>query len=119
VILTVDPASAEPPYEQLRRQLASAIERGCLRAGEPLPTVRRLAADLSLAPNTVARAYRELEQAGLIRTEGRRGTRVSDRGDVRTRAETAAQEYAATVHALGVDPGEALKLVRRALREAH
>jgi DNA-binding transcriptional regulator YhcF (GntR family) len=119
VILSVDPSAAEPPYEQLRRQLAVAIDAGRLRAGEPLPTVRRLAADLSLAPNTVARAYRELEQAGLVRTEGRRGTRVSDRGDARAQAEAAARDYAVTVRRLGVDAGEALKLARRALREAH
>ena len=77
-MLVVDTSSPVPPFEQLRLQLIAQIERRELPPGTQLPTVRRLAADLGLAPNTVARTYRELEQAGLVRTAGRRGTVVAE-----------------------------------------
>ena len=76
-LLRIDPASAIPPYEQLRTQVVAMTVTGELEPGQKLPTVRQLAADLGLAPNTVARAYRELEADGIISTQGRRGTFVS------------------------------------------
>lgn len=83
-----------------------------------MPTVRRLADDLGLAVNTVARAYRELEAAGLVETRGRAGTVVSAAGDrVRERLRVAAQRYAALVHELAVDPDEAARVVRAALED--
>ena len=78
-IVTVDTTSAEPPYEQVRRQIAEGAASGALRAGHKLPTVRQLASDLGLANNTVARAYRELEIDGVIETHGRRGTFIASR----------------------------------------
>src|SRR6187402_593710 len=72
-----DPSLPEPPFEQLRAQLASRVASGDLPAGTKLPTVRALAARLGLAVNTVARVYRELEADGVVVTEGRRGTFVS------------------------------------------
>ena len=90
------------------------MSTGWLLPGDKLPTVRGLAADLGLAPNTVARAYRELEALGVFATRGRSGTFVS--GDkVERAAREAAAEYAARVRALGVDRAEALALVRRGL----
>jgi DNA-binding transcriptional regulator YhcF (GntR family) len=74
--LRVDLASAVPPYEQLRVQIADLITLGTLRPGARLPSVRQLAADLGLAGGTVARAYRELEHAGLVEGRGRHGTLV-------------------------------------------
>jgi DNA-binding transcriptional regulator YhcF (GntR family) len=76
MILRVDTASAVPPYEQIRGQIATMIGTGVLPVGRRLPTIRQLAADLGLAGGTIARAYRELEQAGLIRSRGRHGTFV-------------------------------------------
>ncbi len=76
-LLRIDPDSRVPPYEQLRTQIAAMTVTGELAAGQKLPTVRQLATDLGLAPNTVARAYRELEADGVITTQGRRGTFVS------------------------------------------
>lgn len=73
----VDTTSQVPPYEQIRAQLAALIRTGRLAEGERLPTVRQLAADLGLAPGTVARAYRELEATELIRTRRGAGTRVA------------------------------------------
>ncbi len=75
--ISVDLGSATPPYEQIRAQVASLIALGALAPGTRLPTVRSLAADLGIAAGTVARAYRELEQAGLIETRRRNGTVVA------------------------------------------
>ena len=75
--LRTDSTSALPPFEQVRRQLAQAISSGRLKPQDQLPTVRKLAADLGLAANTVARAYRELELVGVIETRGRNGTFVA------------------------------------------
>ena len=74
--LTVDPASPTAPFEQVRTQVAALVAQGDLAPGTRLPTVRQLAADLGLAANTVARAYRELEADGVLATYGRKGTFV-------------------------------------------
>ena len=72
-----DPSLPEPPFEQLRAQVARRAASGELPAGTKLPTVRALATELGLAANTVARAYRELEADGVVVTEGRRGTFIA------------------------------------------
>ena len=74
--LRIDATSSVPPYEQLRTQVAPQVADGRLPAGTRLPTVRQLAAELGVAANTVARAYRELEADGVVVTHGRRGTFV-------------------------------------------
>lgn len=115
-MLSIDPASATPPYEQVRAQLAAMIGDGRLPAGTRLPPVRTLATDLGLAANTVARAYQELEQAGLLVTRGRHGTFVGATGDEVTRQlQRLATEYAERSRQLGVPPAAALDLVRAAL----
>jgi GntR family transcriptional regulator len=115
-MLVVDTSSPVPPFEQLRVQLVAQIEREDLPPGTQLPTVRRLAADLGLAPNTVARTYRELEQAGLVRTAGRRGTVVAARTeDVGEDARRSAADFVQRMRALGLSPTESLNLVRQAL----
>ena len=72
----VRPESGEPIYRQLVRQITHAITTGALKTGDRLPTLRQFASDLVINPNTVARAYRELEQAGLIEGGPRKGTFV-------------------------------------------
>src|SRR3954454_1838822 len=110
----LDPDAAEPPYEQLRRQLASRAASGDLPPGTRLPTVRALAAELHLAVNTVARAYRELETDGVVVTEGRRGTFVaSTPAAATTEAADAAAAYAATARRLGLGLPDALRLLER------
>ena len=74
--ISVDLGSPTPPYEQIRLQVSALIAAGGLTAGTRLPAVRTLAADLGLAAGTVARAYKELEQSGLIETRRRNGTVV-------------------------------------------
>jgi GntR family transcriptional regulator len=76
--LFVDERLETPPYRQIADQLKGAIEAGVLPGGALLPTVRQLAGDLQIAPNTVARAYSELQAEGWVASEGRRGTRVAD-----------------------------------------
>lgn len=108
----LDPQSSTPPYEQVRSQLAAAIESGRLHPAAQLPTVRRLAGDLGLAVNTVARAYRELELAGLLETRGRHGTFVAGPpSQTREQAVQAAQAFLRRMRELGFDRAESLAIV--------
>ncbi len=75
--VAVDAALEIPPYQQVAEQIRAAIERGELAPESALPTVRQLAGDLGIAPNTVARAYGELQSSGWLIGDGRRGTRVA------------------------------------------
>ncbi len=110
----LDAGSAVPPYEQLRTQIASRAASGDLAAGTRLPTVRALAAELHLAVNTVARAYRELETDGVVTTEGRRGTFVAaSAASNSTDAGGAAATYAATTRRLGLTLPEAVRLLEQ------
>jgi DNA-binding transcriptional regulator YhcF (GntR family) len=115
MMLAIDPRSTTPPYEQVRSQIVELVHGGELAPGERLPTVRRLADDLGIAPNTVARAYRELEQASVIETRGRHGTYVAPRDETTSKAAEAAAGYAARVRELGLPPTEGLRLVTVAL----
>lgn len=116
MILLIDPRSPTPPYEQVRLQVVELVRRGELALGSRLPTVRRLAGDLGLAVNTVARAYRELERAGIVETRGRHGTFVATDSDLTARAGWAeAEAFATRVRQLGVPPAEALQLASDAL----
>jgi GntR family transcriptional regulator len=120
MILRVDTDSAVPPYEQIRTQIATMVASGILPGGRRLPTIRQLAADLGLAGGTIARAYRELEQAGLIRSRGRHGTFVLERPlDPHPDRERALIEAAGVLAAqaaqAGVDPHLALDRAMQAL----
>lgn len=111
---SVDPDATAPPFEQVRAQLAAAIEDGALAPETRLPTVRQLAAELGLAVNTVARSYRELETAGLIETRGRNGTFVAGQpSDARRLAAEAARAFVGRVRGLGIGEAECLAIVRR------
>jgi DNA-binding transcriptional regulator YhcF (GntR family) len=115
-MFVIDPSSSVPPFEQLRLQFAQRIGDRTLPVGAKLPTIRGLANDLGLAANTVARTYRELEEAGLIETRGRAGSFVSATGDAgRERLRRAAADYAAVAATVGIDAGEALRIVEAAL----
>jgi DNA-binding transcriptional regulator YhcF (GntR family) len=111
--ITIDAGAGEPPFEQIRSQIEAQVASGHLPPGTMLPTVRALAATLGVSPNTVARAYRELEHVGVVTTRGRAGTVVSGDGVDRA-AKEAATTYAAAMRALGIGQDEALRLVRRA-----
>lgn len=118
--IRLDPAARTPPSAQLRDAIARRIRSGVLGPGERMPPVRALAAELGIAPNTVARAYRELEAAGLLEGRGRHGTFVTERlrvpADERAaRLARAADAFARRARQLGASRVEALEAVRRAL----
>lgn len=116
IALAIDSRSAIPPFEQLRMQFVELIRVRQLAPGVRLPTVRKLADDLAMAPNTVARTYRELEQAGLIETRGRHGTFVTNSADpVRRQAELATAHFVDQMVKLSLSPVEVIALVRAAL----
>jgi DNA-binding transcriptional regulator YhcF (GntR family) len=115
-MIAIDTRSATPPYEQLRAQLVTQVQSGELSAGTRIPTVRKLAEDLGLAPNTVARAYRELEADGFIETRGRNGSFVSAQGDAaQKQAQEAARAYADRIRKLGIPRTQAIDYVTGAL----
>ncbi|WP_425309601.1 GntR family transcriptional regulator [Ammonicoccus fulvus] len=119
-MLIIDPRSPVPPYEQLRQQLVAQMNSGELAPGTRLPAVRRLASDLGLAPNTVARTYRELEAAGFVHTAGRNGTVVAlpnDGPDTVQQASTLADTYVRAMRGLGIGPEAMVSYVRRSLAE--
>ena len=74
--IRLDPGAKVPPYEQIKASIIELIANGSLPARHRLPSIRQLAGDLGVAPNTVARAYRELEAEGFVISRGRRGTTV-------------------------------------------
>jgi DNA-binding transcriptional regulator YhcF (GntR family) len=123
--IQVDLTAPTPPYEQIRSQIASLIAVGTLAAGQRLPPVRSLAADLGVAAGTVARAYKELESAGLLISRRRHGTTVADTADATHKTATGSTEVGlAVVHLVhaardaGLDDETVLNLVRGQLQRA-
>ena len=115
--ITVDAASSEPPFEQVRRGIIDLVARGDLIVGTRLPTVRALADELGIAANTAARAYRELEAAGVIETRGRHGSFVAARSDsAREHAQRATTEHVAALRALGIGDDEIVSMLAAAVR---
>jgi DNA-binding transcriptional regulator YhcF (GntR family) len=110
----VDQHAAKPLFDQLRTQIIDGVRDGKLPPGTRLPTVRELAAQLSLAVNTVARAYRELESAGILETRGRFGTFVARIDPADTAMATAAHTFVSAARALGVNKDDALRYVETA-----
>jgi DNA-binding transcriptional regulator YhcF (GntR family) len=105
------------PYEQVRDHVVGLIERGSLLPNDRLPTVRACAEQLGLAPNTIARAYRELEDEGWIVGRGRAGTFVADRLPERPAAPDealarAAAAYLKRAEQLGFDRAAAARALR-------
>jgi GntR family transcriptional regulator len=78
VDFSIDPKSGVPFYRQIIERVKYGIARGLLAPGDQLPTVRKLAADLSVNPNTVIRAYREMEIEGVLDTQQGSGTFVGN-----------------------------------------
>ena len=119
--IEVDRGAARPPFVQVRDRIARTIERGGLAPGTRLPTVRALADGLELAPNTVARAYRELEEAGYLEGRGRYGTFVADRlpsrpSDAEAKLAEAATAFVRRARQLGFRRAGILAAVRHAVR---
>lgn len=103
----IDLHSGMPVYRQLIDQVRSGIASGSVTAGDQLPTVRQLAVDLAINPNTVMRAYRELELGGLLETHQGTGTFIANKKLEKKSAERERQlgqmagEFAARAGAAG------------------
>lgn len=87
MLLKPNPSSGVPIYLQLMEQVKHAIETGAVRPGEQLPGIRPLAEELVINPNTVAKAYRELEHEGVIELRQGAGAFVSDKAPTRKDAD--------------------------------
>jgi len=110
----IDHRESGPLFDQLRTQIIDGVRDGRLPPGTRLPTVRELAGQLGLAVNTVARAYRELESAGVLETRGRFGTFVARVDPADAAMATAAHTYVLAAKALGIGKAEALRYVETA-----
>jgi len=87
MIFKVNPAVGQPLYIQLIQQIRHAIETGLLVDGETLPAIRSLAAELVVSPNTIVKAYSELEHEGLLELRHGSGVYVSAKRRVKSRAD--------------------------------
>ena len=116
MIIRINPDSHVPPYEQIRSQISTMAASGVLGRGSRLPAIRQLASDLGLAGGTVARAYRELEQEGIIATRGRHGTYIEGRPTsvVKIELDAAARSFAVRATQLGAKRTQALRSIERA-----
>lgn len=117
MLIRLDPSSPTPVYEQIVDAVTGGIRDGDLPTDTRLPTVRQLAADLGVATNTVAKAYRQLEQEGHVVTAGRNGTVVQQPLPAIHRDDevaAAAVLLARAAQRQGVDLATALGQVRQA-----
>ena len=125
ILLKPNPSSGVPIYLQLMEQVKHAVETGALRPGEQLPSIRPLAEELVVNPNTVAKAYRELEHEGVLELRQGAGAFVSDKAPTKKDADKlrAAQATVATaiekLRARGVTDEEIRRLVEAGLAGVH
>ncbi len=109
----VDLALDVPPFEQIQRQIVRQVECGSVKVGDRLPPVRRLAHELGLAANTVAKSYRQLESAGVVETRGRHGTFVAGTNAARYgQAAQATREFVRRMRDLRITESEVLAMLR-------
>lgn len=124
MVLRLNPDSGIPLYVQLIEQVKHAIETGAIRAGEQLPSVRQMAEDLVINPNTVARAYRDLESEGIIELKHGSGAFIREsmvaRAKLMDKAQSAVQSAVARLESLDLTEDEIRRLVENelALRRA-
>lgn len=109
--------SGVPPYAQVRRRVVEARHTGELESGTRLPPVRKLAASLHLANNTVAKAYKELEAAGVVETKGRAGSFVRAGSRAEDKALRITHRFLTDLEHIGLRRAEAEALLRRVLDE--
>jgi len=120
----LDNASGVPVYLQIKEQVLHAISRGQLHAGDQLPTVREVAVDLEINPNTVNRAYADLEREGVLTSRRGRGTFVSQRKQTasdltvqRTRIRDIARRALGEARSFGFKADELIETISRVARE--
>lgn len=121
MLFVIEPSSPVPIYAQIVAQVRGAVAGGELRAGDPLPSVRQLAAELRVNPNTVAQAYRELEREGITYVQRGQGTFVAELDEARVDAERAAAGRAAVermleeAFRLGLSAAEVREMVEQCM----
>jgi len=121
MLFHVNPSSGVPIYLQIETQVKNAIAAGALKRDQALPSVRRLAAELGINPNTVARAYQELEREGVIATVHGGGTYVAEsvprllKAEKVRRMQPQARQIAVEGIQLGLTEEEILEMVRAEL----
>ena len=117
MLLHVNTSSGVPVYLQIEGQVKQAIAAGALQLGNALPPVRRMAAQLRVNPNTVAKAYQNLEREGVIRTVPGGGTYVADsspgllKSEKLRRLRPIARQLAVESSQLRLAPGDVVKLL--------
>ena len=118
--ITIDVSSTIPVFAQLINQVREGVSSGELRPGMALPTIRQLANDLQLSPNTVAKAYRLLERDSIIETRGRRGSFIHraagehSKVDLSGKARSVMSDAVETLRDVGLTDSE----IRKAFGEA-
>ena len=121
MLFHVNPSSGVPIYLQIEAQIKNAMAAGALKPGQPLPSVRKLAAELGINPNTAARAYQELEREGTITTVPGGGTFVGEgqprflKSERRRRLQPYARQIVVEGTQLGLSEEEILDLVQEEL----
>jgi|SRR5208282_1655248 len=121
MLLHINPSSGVPIYLQIENQVKHYIASGALKPGEALPSVRRVAADLRVNPNTAARAYQNLERDGLLRTVPGGRTYVAEnpagllKSEKVRRLRPYARQIAVEGTQLRLDPREIVNLVQQEL----
>jgi len=115
----LNPDSGVPIYRQIEDQVRFAIASGQLKGGEQLPTVRQLAVDLAVNPNTIIKAYTELERDGVISSEQGTGTFVSPqqpaaipKAQRRAKLQSMTMEFLAHAASYGFSPSDVLEAVQ-------
>lgn len=118
----VSTSSGVPIYLQIMKQIEQMISTGRLEPGQELPPIRSLAQQLIINPNTVARAYRDLEQRGVLRSKQGAGTfvadsapRLSEEGKEKILTERV-EDLVALVNQLSMDPNRALSMIEKRLQ---
>ncbi len=122
--ITIDIDDPAPPFAQLIAQIKTAVQSGRLRPGDPLPSIRQLAADLAINLKTVAKAYRLLERDAVIQTRGYRGSfvhsdaKANSRVDLGELALSRLQDAVTELRAEGVTNAEIRNAFTRAMTGA-
>jgi GntR family transcriptional regulator len=118
-LFRVNPSSGVPLYLQLMEQVKHAVETGALRPGEQLPAIRKLAEDLVMNPNTVVRAYRELEHEGIVELRHGSGAFIAEsvvgRSKLMRKGQAVVQSAVERLAALGLVAEEIRRLFEREL----
>ncbi len=123
LFLKVNPSSGLPVYLQIETQIKHRVAAGALKSGDALPSVRKLAAELAINPNTVVRAYQELESDGVIRTVQGGGTFVADgvphlfKAERLRRLGPLAAQLAVEAHHLRVTEKEIMEMVQEEFKK--